>query len=45
VSGFYVTVYVEGPATQAVADELVRAMLDVALPGAPEGTTASVVPD
>jgi hypothetical protein len=41
--GFYVTVYVEGPATLDAADALVRDMLDVALPGAPGGTTASVV--
>ena len=45
MSGFYVTVYVEGSATQEDADTLVAAMLEVALPGAPQGTSAVVVPD
>lgn len=45
-AGYAVTVWVEGPGirSQEEADALVGAMLDVARPGAPEGTTASVVP-
>jgi hypothetical protein len=49
MSGFYVTVYVEGPPTQADADDFVGALIEIAKPGIPQafpdGYTADVVPD
>ena len=41
--GFYVTVYVAGPASQGDAERLVGEMLDAATPA--DGLTADVVPE
>ena len=42
-TGYAVTVWVDGPATQEEADALVERLLEVALPSTPQGSAISVV--